>query len=508
MVARKRQWMPVATAVAMTVGSSYFAMLVGVVQSILVMRYLGPTFQGVRRTVDLITKYAFNAHLGILHGVSRQLPIHLGEHDAEKVQDVEEVGFTWVIGLTLVASLAMVGAGLMNPTGQKTTAIAIVIGGGWLLTQQAINLYRIIIRAWGNFALLSVIGGVQTVLTFTATVYGARHYGVIGAMAGSLVAWMATLGLFIAYSPARIARPRFDVHIGLTLAKAGLPIAAYILADTLLRTVDATIVAGYYKAYQMGLYSLPLQIAGYLYAIPESAGFVIWPRILEAYGAAAGDLKAIRRQVVLPTLVAAHLMPVLAGLAYIALPPLVLAVVPKFQEATAAAQVLALASVFLALPMASNSLLIALNQNVAVIVAKLLGAGASAAGCLWLVHHAGSLAQMAAAAGIGYGLAAIVSVAIVLPHYTAGRLDTLKVFLSLLLPFGWSLAALGLSSVLTGLVVTPSSAGWGWALCRGATFALLMVPVLAVGNRETNLTRELAVIMRPTTPTKEVIRDE
>ncbi len=213
--------MPAVTAVAVTVGSSYFAMLVGVVQSILVMRYLGPTFQGVRRIVDLITKYAFNVHLGILHGVSKQLPIHLGEHDAEKVQDVEEVGFSWVMGLTLVASLVMVGVGLMNPTGQKTTGIAIAIGGGWLLTQQAINLYRIIIRAWGNFALLGVIGGVQTVLTFTGTIYGARHHGVLGAMAGSLLAWMATLGLFMAYSPARVTRPRFDVLIGLILARAG-----------------------------------------------------------------------------------------------------------------------------------------------------------------------------------------------------------------------------------------------------------------------------------------------
>ncbi|NPV48705.1 MAG: oligosaccharide flippase family protein [Armatimonadetes bacterium] len=500
--------MPAVTAVAVTVGSSYFAMLVGVVQSILVMRYLGPTFQGVRRIVDLITKYAFNVHLGILHGVSKQLPIHLGEHDAEKVQDVEEVGFSWVMGLTLVASLVMVGVGLMNPTGQKTTGIAIAIGGGWLLTQQAINLYRIIIRAWGNFALLGVIGGVQTVLTFTGTVYGARHHGVLGAMAGSLLAWMATLGLFMAYSPARVTRPRFDVRIGLSLARAGVPIAAYILADTLLRTVDATIVAGYYRAYQMGLYSLPLQIAGYLYAIPESAGFVIWPRILEAYGAAAGDARAMRRQILLPTLVAAYLMPVLAGLAYIMLPPLVLAVVPKFQEAIPAGQVLALASVFLALPMASNSLLIALDRNVTVIATKLLGAAVSALGCLWLVHHSGSLAQLAGAAGMGYAVAALVSVAVVLPHYTAGRLDTLTVFLGMLVPFGWSAVALALSSLLAGAVLASDPASWAWALCRALVFGLLMLPVLVIGNRQTNLARELALLRRATTPAKEVMPDE
>jgi O-antigen/teichoic acid export membrane protein len=312
--------MKVMTAAAIICGSSYFTMLAGVLRSILVMRLIGPTSQGVRRTVDLLTKYLFNAHLGILHGTNKQLPIYLGQGDDQKVQEVEDVGISWTIGLTILASLGMLIWGLTNPTGQRTTQIAILIGAGWLLAQQTHTLYRTLLRAWGQFALLGIVGGVDTLATFALTLLGALKYGVLGAMAGTLLAWLISLLVYAVYSPLKI-RVRFDVKTGLELVRIGLPIAAIIFADTLLRTVDGAIIVRYYQAHKFGLYSLAMQMAAYLFTIPESAGFVIWPRILEAYGAAQGDSRALRRQIVLPTITSATFMPLLAGLAYILLPP-------------------------------------------------------------------------------------------------------------------------------------------------------------------------------------------
>jgi O-antigen/teichoic acid export membrane protein len=504
---RQRGQTRAATAVLIICGSSYFSMLAGVLRSILVMRMLGPTAQGVRRTVDLVTKYLFNAHLGILHGASKQLPLYLGEHDARRVQEVEDVGITWIIGLTFLASAGMLAWGLTNPTGHRTTQIAIIIGAGWLLVQQTYTVYRTILRAWGHFPLLGIVAGVDTLATFAFTLLGAWKYGVLGAMVGTLLAWCISLLAFGLYSPLRI-RPRFDIRIGLELARTGLPIAAVIFADTLLRTVDGAITVRYYEATRFGLYSLAMQMAAYLFAIPEAAGFVIWPRIIEAFGAARGDLQRLRRQVILPTLVSATFMPVLAGLTYILLPPVVNRILPQFARATTAAQVLSMASVFLALPMATNSLLIALNREWVVVVTKLSGAAVSAAGCWWFVTHQAGLTHLAAAASAGYAVAGLVSVIIVVPQYEQGITGTIKSLAGILTPFIYSCVALFASYEIAAFVVQPGNASWHWAIVRGVVFALLIVPVLLFGNQQTGLVGELRSILVPSPPPPPEVPDD
>lgn len=499
---RRRPHMHAFTAVLIIGGSSYFSMLVGVLRSILVMRFIPPQAQGIRRIVDIYTRYFFNSHLGVLHGTNRALPIHLGEGDHQKAQEVEDVGITWTIALTFLGALVLAVHGLArlhDPSHDSTKALAIIIGGGWLLTQQTYTLYRTVIRAWGNFAALGLIGAIDTVATFALTLLGAWKYGVIGAMLGTLAAWLIALLALHFLAPLHI-RPRFDLRLGLKLAVMGLPIAAMIFADTLLRTIDGTIISHYFGDYSMGLYSMAMQMGSYLFAIPEAAGFVIWPKILHAYGAAAGDEQALRRQIVLPTLISGIFMPILAGIAYVMLPPLVSIVLPKYALAIPAAQILAIASVFLALPMATNSLLIANNRGYICVVVKLLGAGVSTIGCMWLVKHHGTLEQLATAAGAGYAVAALLSLAVVLPQYERTTLKQVGLFAAILLPFVWGVASVVLSYYLAGFFMMPSPGSWAWAGTRLGAFLLLMIPILYFGNSQTHLVREFRVTLKPRKP--------
>lgn len=499
---RKRQTLA-STAVLIIGGSSYFSMLAGVLRAVLVMRLVGPAPQGVRRIVDLILKYLTHAHLGILHGTNKELPIYLGQHNAEKIQEVEDVGVTWVVGLTLIAAVGMLIAGLLNPTGQRVTSIAIMIGAGLLIVGQTATLYRTIARAWGNFRALGIVAGIETVTTFAFTLLGAygfyrfgrpdqhREYAVLGAMLGGLLAGCVSLILLGVFAPIRV-HVRFDRKLGWQLAKVGLPIAATILADTLLRTVDGAIITASYGSYWFGLYSMAMQMAGYLYAIPEAAGFVMWPRILQAFGAANGDQQALRRQIVLPTMMAGMFMPAVAGTAYILLPPVVNAVLPKFMPAMGATQILALASVFLALPMATNSLLIALNKGHLVVLYKLIGAAAVSLGCLFLTHrHVHDLSSFAVVASFGYAVAAILSVAIVLPQYEKTFLQRVELLFGTFSPFVWACCALLLSRLVGSIFMPPDGASFVWAVLRLCLFLGLMIPVLLFGNRQTRLLHEL-----------------
>lgn len=487
--------MRASTAILIIGGSSYFSMLVGILRSVLVMRLIGPEAQGIRRIVDIFTKYLFNAHLGILHGTNKVMPIYLGRGEYDRVQEVEDVGTTWTIGLTLLAALGMAIYGMTNPTGDRTKALAIVVGAGWLIAQQTYTLYRTVIRTWGNFHALGIIGAVDTIATFVLTLAGAWRFGVIGAMVGMLAAWLVSLLALHWIAPLHI-RPRLAFGTALQLALAGLPVAAYIFGDTLLRTIDGAIIGHYLGDYEMGLYSVAMQMGSYLFAIPEAAGFVLWPRIMQAYGASNGDAMALRRQVLMPTLVAGSFMPVLAGLAYILLPPLVWDVLPKYHLSIGATQILSLAAVFLAVPMATNSLLIAHNREATAVMVKLVGAGVSGVGCFWLVHHGGTLEQLAVAAGAGYMVAGLLSVIIVLPQYEPSLLGRISLFGATLAPFLWMCAALVVSHVFADLFLVPDSVGWKWALLQAGAFMVLMAPVVAYGNARTRLLTELREMVK------------
>ena len=490
---RKITQMRVTTAVLIIGGSSYFSMLAGVLRSIIVMRLIGPHAQGIRRIVDIGIKYLFNAHLGILHGTNKAVSIHIGRGDQSKVEEVEDVGITWTIGLTLIAAIGMAVYGLRNPTGDITKAMATIIGAGWLITQQTYTLYRTIIRAWGNFGALGIVGVIDTIATFALTILGAWKYGVLGAMGGTLAAWCVSLLSLHIFAPLHI-RVRFKPRVALRLALTGLPIAAVIFSDTLLRTIDGAIIGHYLGDYSMGLYSVAMQMAAYLFAIPESAGFVIWPRILQAYGAADRDPDELRRQIVMPTLVSSFFMPFIAGLAYLMLPPLVGTILPQFALSIGAAQILAMASVFLALPMATNSLLIANNREFVAVAVKLIGAGVSGVCCLYLVRNHGTLEQLAAAASAGYALTAIASLAVVLPRYETGAFRTLKLFVLAFAPFVYACAGLYLSHLTVGIFMEPQAGSWLWTILRLSVFTLLMIPLLSYGNRRTLLLTQISLL--------------
>ena len=504
---RQQRDMLASTAVLIICGSSYFSMLLGVLRSVLVMRMLGPSAQGIRKIVDLFNKYLSNAHLGVLHGVNKQVPLLLGQNDRQQVQAVEDVGITWIIALTLAASVAMAVIGLFSPTGHLTTGLAITIGAGALLVGQTYTVYRTMARAWGNFAALGIVGGVETIVTFVFTLAGAWKFGVLGTMIGGLIASCIALLVLSGLAPIRI-RVDFNLKLGFELARIGLPIAIYIFADTLLRSVDQTIIGWKYEAYRFGLYSMATQIAAYLYAIPESAGFVIWPKIMQAYGAADGDHTVMRRQIVLPTLMAGIFMPVLAGIAFIVLPPMVSLVLPKYVDGIAAAQMLGLGAVFLAIPMATNSLLIARSHEYLAVLAKFAGAAVGAAGCWWVVNHGGSLMALAIAASVGYGVAAAVSVGIVLPQYENSLWRTVRMFFSVFAPFLWSMVCLKTSSLAARIVcggphvaMFPGAEhalelGWGYTGVRLGVFLLLMVPLLIYGDYKTHAVREVRAMVR------------
>ena len=474
--------------------SSYADLLLGLVQSIYVMNRIGPTGRGLMRLADLFNKYLSNAHLGAMHGLSKQLPLALGRRDEAEAQRLEDIGTTAVLSLGFVGSMLMLLWALWGPGMLDDTRRVLAIGAGLVWCGHAFNVYRIILRAWGTYSVLALASLVTTLSEFALVIGGAYLRGVQGAMLGWLGANLLQL-LYLHFASHLRVRPRWDWAVVWYLIRAGLPLAALILADVLLRTVDGVVLVKYRSAYVFGLYSVAMQISGYVYKIPEAAGFVLMPRIWEKYGA-QDDPRGLRDAVLHPTLAAATIMPVISGLLFILTPYLIKAVVPRFAPGAYAAQVLAMGGAFLALPLAANGLLIAMNRELLVTLTKLLGAAVIAAGSLWLVRHGGSLSQVAMVAVVGYALASVLALAAALSHYHPRRLHLLAELAVCHLPFIWAILAIRGAGLGALLLLGPVPAAWANVVVRMGLFVLLCTPILWYGNHRTGVLTNLRALLK------------
>ncbi len=501
---RRRQ--SVTAGLAMVLSSSYSEMLLGLFRGVVVMRIIGPTARGLMEAVGLFSRYLSHVHLGTLHGLGKELPTALGREDHDDVAHLENVGATIVLLLTTLACLGMLLWALVAPDKEPLTRITLAVGAGIILAGQIVVLYRTILRAWGTYSVLAVATTLTSVSQFVLMIGGAIFYGLPGVMWGWLAGTLLTL-LYLSFAAKLRIRLALDGATLFRLIRVGLPIAAIVFADVLMRTVDGILLYRYYDLYRFGLYTTAWRIAAYLYRIPEAAGFVLMPRIWERYSA-HNHVEALRNYVVRPTLAAGLIMPIVAGFLFIIIPNMVHIIIPKFAPAIYAAQVLAMSAVFLALPIAANGLLIALNQEKTVIFNKLIGALVVAAGTVLvmtvrpsitvgsvLIAIKPSLASVAQAAGTGYAVASLLTLYIVLRRYYHSRWLLWGELAVCYLPLLWTLIALKTSGVTATWLLGPEPSIWVRMPLRMLFFSVLVLPVLWYAERRTGLVRQVRAMV-------------
>ncbi|MFP3903879.1 MAG: hypothetical protein ACLFWB_06505, partial [Armatimonadota bacterium] len=183
-------------------------------------------------------------------------------------------------------------------------------------------------------------------------------------------------------------------------------------------------------------------------------------------------------------------MPFLSGAATIALPVLVMLLIPKFEESIPAAIVLLWGGVFLALPLSPNSLLVARNREWVVVAIRTLSGAALAVVAYWLVSQNAALVYIAVAATAAYALASVLSLAVVLPHYFSGR-RLLGEFAVCYVPTLWAIACVFITDAIAAQFIAGPPDGVIYTLVRIGFFVALYVPILFYTNYRVNLWKEL-----------------
>ncbi len=464
----------------MMAGSGYFELFTGLFRSVVVMRYLGPTGNGLVSIVRLLQQYLSNSHLGVLHGLTKHLPRALGAGDEERVAKIEDVGATWVLATSTLCAAGIAAIAIASSNLGLPTRYVLLIGAPVFLCGQMYDLYRAIGRAWQVYQPM-VLASVVFSLALTALmIVGAWLGWASGAMLGWLAASVASLMALQATMRLRVCL-RIDWSIVWRLVTSGIPLAAMAFADMLLVALDGTLLLRR-GATTFGLYAgIAMQIRRYLFNLARSLTFVLMPHFLEQF-ARHGSHEKLRSTVMQAAAAASCAVPVLSLVSAVFLPAVVQTFVPRFYAAVPAGQVTAFATGLMILPLSFSTALVTLDAEWHSVAAQLAGAAVLAV-LAWEPAGKGDMVGVALASAAGSWFVAMTVGALALSRLGMGATRLTGTLLSLQVPIGLSVAMFWLANCLAETLTGLPHRTWAGCGVRLMICVVLAGPGLAWAER-------------------------
>lgn len=473
-------------------GSGYFELLTGLFRSILVMRLLGPTGNGLIGMVRLAQQYLANSHLGALHGISKHLPRALGEGDEQRAQAIEDVGGTWVLLTAAVAAAGLLTLTLLWPELAPATRQVLVLGAAIYVCGRAYDLYRIIGRSWQVFGPLAVASVVFSLSLTAFMTLGAWLGWAEGATWGWLAAMLLALAPLHFLSGFRL-RPRLQWSMVAGLMLAGIPLAAMAFGDTLLLTLDGTLLLRR-GATSFGLYAgVAMQTRRYLFNLSRALTFVLLPHLLEEY-ARHKRVEQLRRTALNATWAAACAAPLLSLVSALLLPPAARALVPKFYAAVPAGQIVAFATSLMILPLVFGSVLVALDREWLSIASQAAGAAVIAL-VAWGPAGKGELEAVALASAVGILVTGLAVSVAALNALGLGPARLLATVASLHIPLAWSILAFVGAGIVAQRLGAADAETWAGCAVRLAIACPIAAPIAYAAERRYRFAGRLARLL-------------
>jgi len=341
-------------------GGSYIAIIIGLLVSIFSKRFLGVSGAGYWALLTVVMSFALYVGLGIKKGLVREIPQLIGAGEINKAKELEDTTFSFLVIASLTGAVIvwLISFFLVTDpflkTGMKVIAVLIVV-------THLYNLMLVILRARKQISILSRVVVINTLFIAVFALPGAYFFGVNGFATGTLIATFISF-----YSAKRLSNTRFSFYLDWEkiwhLIKIGL---AMLLAGILFRTflnIDKIMIGKMLGIEQLGLYTIGIMAVQQVGLLPRFFNIVIFPHIQEKYGATK-DVMEIKSMILKPTYLISRLGPVLLGVIIFLVQPIVLYVLPQFNEGLGVMKILVFGYFFMAVNEMSSTLLFTINKQ-------------------------------------------------------------------------------------------------------------------------------------------------
>jgi O-antigen/teichoic acid export membrane protein len=295
--------------------SSYWAQSAYFIRGFLNAHIVGPSMYGLWSALNIIFTFVSCPTLGILDGMSREIPYCMGKKDYANINKVRANAFGFSLIGSIITSISIIIVSLFF---RRSFSLAGIIGivtvSVMIIVQNIENFYEMALSAEKGFSLISVANVLFPILSVILTlilvtkwkIYGIYAVGVFGPLAFSLFFYFTSR-----YTPYL----KFDIKESFRLIRIGLPLLTLALVPLVLFTIDKMLILKFLGTTELGYYTLGLLICRILLYFPAVVGIVVEPRLFHKYGE-NGEIEDLKKYIYVPTKAMAVFLPLLISMVY------------------------------------------------------------------------------------------------------------------------------------------------------------------------------------------------
>lgn len=382
-------------------GANYISQALGIVNSVLLRRFMGPAAMGIWSVIQVLLGYAGQASLGTTKALARDYPLYQGKGMGEKASHIKDVTYSFCMAMSVVPALALAGYLWMNWHGMDAAYRAgILFLVFFLFVQRFYDLLLTLLRSDKQFKVLSEIvvlnatGGliITIALVFFWNIYG-LYFGTAVLTASCLV-----------YA---LKRKSYTFHFSLDWTeikqqlKLGLPLMAVTFLISFLKGQDKLILAKFEGFHEVGLYSIAMMVNSYISSAPMIFSHIWFPNLMDVYGK-EGTAQSIKNHLETAVLALSVILPYLSALAIFAFPLFVHYLIPKFAAGLPAMSIYLIGTYFIMVSQFSHSFLVTLDRFLLTVPILLVSIAANTGLNIWALKAGWGLAGVAEATSFSF----------------------------------------------------------------------------------------------------------
>lgn len=343
-------------------GSNYFSQLLGILTSIFLRTFLGPTAMGMWMVVQVILDYSGQAALGTTRAMFREYPRAIGAGKLDLAEAIKNTTLSFALLMSFLPFLAILFYLIFTKsTLDPQFKYCLFFLLGFLFIQRFYDFIITLLRADRRFHALAALIALNAVTGLTVVLIGANFFHLKGLL------WGTALNLFfLALIAMRFTGHRFKLRINRKVLyeelKIALPLSGNAFLSTFLRGFDKLLVAKLLGFYEAGIYSLAIMVGNYIMSFPMMFSHVWYPHLQEVYMRRGENQKAILGYFEKPLIVLAVFIPALCAGALALMPLVVYYLLPNFAEGISVMRINMLGFFFVALGLFSNTFLVTVNR--------------------------------------------------------------------------------------------------------------------------------------------------
>lgn len=461
---------------------------VGLFRSLMIPVLFSPAQLGIWNLMNVLVSYGEKMQLGLLDGMNKAIPLMRGESRDERTQVMKDSVFWMTL---MLAAVGGVLAWLSSAFAPLAYAPALKIVAVIVFLQLPFSYLFSLLRVDNRYALISRgVAGLSIVSTALIPLLAFRSDDPLtGGLLGLAAAYAVIVLVWFVFGRYRFAWQLNGAALREAL-RLGVPIKMLGVVDAIFLSVDRWVIAAFLNEAILGHYALALMVSGLLSLIPGSVASVVYTRMLERY-AVDQDPRAAGTLFLAPFRALAALMLLLSACAIVAVPVIIVVLLPRYGAAIPLVRTLVGGAFFLSIGLLSATYLTATNRQALMLKIQLGATAFSLIGTLLAVRLGFGVQGVAIVTCVAY---AAVGLGYTIPSFwlvCRDRASVVRLLGFLLLPFLVMIVAVAAAHALL-----PPGGSAAREIGSGAARLAMVLSAVGVALWRVNRDGELLTIAR------------